>query len=88
MGSSRSRQSSIARRRTLHRDTPGESIAGDVLVRSAGLEEGEASRKAFRAWLASLAKQAESIALRRPEEPDEARPTPAAGEGSAAEASG
>ena len=51
----------------------GESIAGDVLVRSAGLEEGEASRKAFRAW---LAEQAESIALRRPEEPGEARPTP------------
>jgi hypothetical protein len=73
MGSSRSRQSSIARRRALYRDTPGESIAGDVLVSSAGLEEGEASREAFRAW---LAEQAESIALRRPEEPGEARPTP------------
>lgn len=40
----------------------GESIAGHVMVRSAGLEEGEASRKAFRAW---FAKQAEAITLRR-----------------------
>jgi AcrR family transcriptional regulator len=60
----------------------GESIAGDVLVRSAGLEEGEASRKAFRAW---LAKQTESIALRRPPVPGEPEPTAAPGESRATE---
>ena len=60
----------------------GESIAGDVLVRSAGLEESAASRQAFRAW---LAKQTEAIILRRPGTPDDRTAASESGEGQADE---